>query len=43
MVPGLNIACRCVGEPGDDILTTTPIYPPFLTAPGYADRSALHY
>jgi len=43
MVPGLNIACRCVGEPGDDILTTTPIYPPFLTAPGYADRSALRH
>jgi cystathionine beta-lyase len=43
MVPGLNIASRCVGDPGDDILTTTPIYPPFLTAPGYAGRNALRY
>lgn len=33
MVPGLNIASRAVGEPGEDILTTTPIYPPFLSAP----------
>lgn len=43
MVPGLNIACRCVGEASDDILTTTPIYPPFLTAPGHAGRNALRH
>jgi len=43
MVPGLNISSRCVGETGDDILTTTPIYPPFLTAPGYAGRNTLRH
>jgi cystathionine beta-lyase len=43
MVPGLNIACRAIGGPGDDILTTTPIYPPFLSAPKFAGRSALKH
>ena len=43
MVPGLNIACRAVGNSGDDILTTTPIYPPFLSAPKFADRKALRH
>jgi cystathionine beta-lyase len=33
LVPGLNIACRSVGEPGDAVLTTVPVYPPFLSAP----------
>ena len=43
MVPGLNIACRSVGNPSDDILTTTPIYPPFLSAPRFAGRQALRH
>lgn len=43
MVPGLNIACRAIGNPGDDVLTTTPIYPPFLSAPKFADRQALRH
>lgn len=43
MVPGLNIACRAVGNPGDDILTTTPIYPPFLSAPKFAERQSLKH
>jgi len=37
-VPGvvcaLNVACAAFGGPKDKILTTTPVYPPFLTAPG---------
>lgn len=33
LVPALNVVCRAVGEPGDGVLTVTPIYPPFLTAP----------
>jgi len=33
MVVGLNLAARAVGEPGDEVLVLTPIYPPFLTAP----------
>ena len=36
LVTGLNIACRAVASPGDAILTTTPAYPPFLSAPGLA-------
>ncbi|MEY3202083.1 MAG: hypothetical protein RIR70_1633 [Pseudomonadota bacterium] len=39
MVTGLNLACRAVGEPGDDVFTATPIYPPFLAAPGFSDRT----
>jgi len=38
LVTGLNVACRTVGEPGDGVFTTTPIYPPFLTAPGLSGR-----
>lgn len=40
LVSGLNAACRTVGKEGDRILTTVPIYPPFLSAPGNAGRIA---
>jgi cystathionine beta-lyase len=33
LVTGLNIAANAFGEKGDAILTCTPIYPPFLSAP----------
>ncbi|HPI94107.1 MAG TPA: PatB family C-S lyase [Deltaproteobacteria bacterium] len=39
LVTGLNIACRAVGEPGDEVLTAVPVYPPFLSAPALAHRS----
>lgn len=32
-VPALNVVCRAYGNEGDEVLTFTPIYPPFLTAP----------
>jgi cysteine-S-conjugate beta-lyase len=38
LVSGLNVLCRAVGERGDDIVTFTPVYPPFLTAPTLAER-----
>lgn len=38
VVPGFNVACRAVGEPGDGILVQPPVYYPFLSAPGNADR-----
>jgi cystathionine beta-lyase len=38
LVTGLNVACRAVGEPGDAVATATPVYPPFLSAPGNAGR-----
>ena len=36
LVPALNIACRAFVQPGEDVLTCTPVYPPFLSAPGFA-------
>ncbi|HMP75227.1 MAG TPA: PatB family C-S lyase [Kiritimatiellia bacterium] len=38
LVPGLNLACRAFGEPGDSVMTCTPVYPPFLSAPIFQDR-----
>lgn len=38
LVSGLNVTCRAVGEPGDAVLTMTPVYPPFLTSPGQMKR-----
>lgn len=35
LVTGLNIACRAVDG---DVLTATPIYPPFLSAPHFSGR-----
>jgi cystathionine beta-lyase len=37
-VVALNLACRAVGQAGDGVMVFTPIYPPFLTAPHFADR-----
>ena len=41
LVSGLNIACRAVGNAGDQVVTTVPIYPPFLTAPAFSDRNLI--
>ncbi len=41
LVTGLNALCRAVGECGDEVVTFTPIYPPFLSAPGLTERSLL--
>ncbi len=38
---GLNLVSRAIGEPGDQILMQTPIYPPFLSAPGDQQRELL--
>lgn len=38
VVPALNIACRAFGDDGDEVLTFTPIYPPFLSAPPLSRR-----
>ena len=34
LVSGLNVVCRATGEPGSSVLVQTPVYPPFLKAPG---------
>ncbi len=39
LVTGLNVACRAVGEVGSGVLTATPVYPPFTSAPRLSDRS----
>jgi cystathionine beta-lyase len=33
VVPALNVVCQAYGDPGDEVATFTPVYPPFLTAP----------
>jgi cystathionine beta-lyase len=39
VVSGFNLACRAVGEAGDEVFTATPVYPPFLSAPSNSDRN----
>lgn len=41
LVTGLNVACRAVGEHNDEVLTFTPIYPPFMSAPPLSQRSLI--
>ncbi len=41
LVTGLNIAAAALGEPGDGILTFTPVYPPFLSAPRNQHRETV--
>ncbi len=38
LVPAKSMACRCVGQPGDAVLTLTPVYPPFLIVHNDADK-----
>jgi cystathionine beta-lyase len=39
IVTGFNLACRIAGHEGDEVFTSTPVYPPFLTAPANNGRS----
>ena len=41
LVSGLNVTCRAVGEDQDSVMTAVPVYPPFLTAPGYSRRNLI--
>lgn len=41
MVTGLNVACRSVGDPGDEVIIMTPVYPPFFTAPTHMGRKCV--
>lgn len=38
VVSGLNVLCRAVGAAGDEVITFTPVYPPFMSAPSYSER-----
>lgn len=39
VVSGFNLACLAGSAPGDEVLTHTPVYPPFLAAPGNTGRT----
>ncbi len=39
LVTGINVSCRAVGQRNDDVMTAIPVYPPFLTAPGFNERT----
>ena len=41
VVPGLNLAGRTIGEPGQSILVPVPVYYPFLSVPGNAGKQAI--
>jgi cystathionine beta-lyase len=41
LVCGLNVLCRAVGETGDEVLTFTPVYPPFMSAPTLSRRTTV--
>lgn len=41
LVPALNVVSRAFGEPGDAVMTSTPVYPPFLSAPGWQGRELI--
>ena len=38
LVPALNLFCDIAGERGDAMIVPTPVYPPFLAAPGNTGR-----
>ena len=41
LVPGIHATIRCASQPGDSVVTTTPVYPPFLTAPVISERNPI--
>ncbi|MDB5815516.1 MAG: putative aminotransferase [Rhodocyclales bacterium] len=41
VVSGFNLACLLSGSPGDAVATLTPVYPPFLSAPGNTQRQLI--
>jgi len=41
LVTGLNLACSLAGGTGDAVVTLTPVYPPFLSAPRHAQRECI--
>lgn len=41
LVPALNLLCRAFGQAGDAVMTCTPVYPPFLSAPIFQERKRI--
>lgn len=38
LVCGLNVTAQAFAQPGEEVLTLTPVYPPFMTAPKNSGR-----
>lgn len=41
LVCGLNVLSRAIGGQGDEIITFTPVYPPFMSAPTLSQRTTV--
>lgn len=41
LVVGLNVMAQAFAEPGDEVLTLAPVYPPFMTAPKNSGRRSV--
>jgi len=41
LVPAINMCCHAFTSVGDSVMTATPVYPPFLTAPDYSTRELI--
>lgn len=41
VVPALNLFCRAYGDEESSVMTATPVYPPFLTAPANSGRELI--
>ncbi|MEH6649291.1 MAG: PatB family C-S lyase [Motiliproteus sp.] len=41
LVCGLHLACRSIGEFGSEVVSPSPIYPPFMSAPRLSDRTLI--
>ena len=41
LVPGIHASIRCATKPGESVVTTAPVYPPFLSAPVLSERNPL--
>ena len=41
LVCGLNVLSKAVGDQGDEVVTLTPIYPPFMSAPTLSQRTTI--
>lgn len=41
LVVGLNVTAQAFAQPGEEVLTLTPVYPPFMTAPRNSGRSTV--
>ncbi|MFM7209832.1 MAG: MalY/PatB family protein, partial [Verrucomicrobiota bacterium] len=41
LVPGIHAAIRCASAHGESVVTTVPVYPPFMTAPVLSERNPI--